>query len=145
MERAFFKHMALSFPKMYLTSVLVASAVIPLMFFLPRILWSLVLLITWLTAILLAVSVTITAHITLSMKHKVRLVPLVSSYSNFHKHILERYSIQVHKTPERLPVVFGRSIDFAVQDLLDLIVRDLISPWLQDLSYTFSNLQNLIK
>lgn len=130
---------------MYLIKYCVGSSFILLILAWPQLLWTVLLLAVLLAAVLLGVSGTITAHVMLSMKHPVRHVTILSTFSNFHKCLLESYNNHKHKSLKRLPVIFGRSVDIALQDLLELVVRDLISPWLEDLSFSSKNLQYSIK
>ncbi|KAK6621433.1 hypothetical protein RUM44_001240 [Polyplax serrata] len=81
----------------------------------------------------------------LSLKHTPRPVTVLSSFSSFHKYILQTYNNRLHKVRKRLPVVFGRSVDTALQHLLDLVIRDLVSPWMEDLSLSSKDLQYSIK
>ena len=107
----------------------------------PIFLWFSLLCLVFVAAILLAISGTVTVQIMLSMKHTARYVNVLSSFSNFHKYIPQSYNNHVHKTKKRLPVIFGRSVDIALQELLDLIVRDLISSWLENLTFSYKKLQ----
>lgn len=107
--------------------------------------WNFLLFFVFLSAILLSISGTVTAHIMLSMKHAAKHFMVLSSFSNFHKYILWSCNNHIRKTGKRFPVLFGRSVDIALQDLLELIVRDLISPWLEDLALSSKELHYSIK
>lgn len=111
----------------------------------PSFFWFFLLCLVFLASILLAISGTVTAQIMLSLKHTPRPVTVLSSFSSFHKYILQTYNNRLHKVRKRLPVVFGRSVDTALQHLLDLVIRDLVSPWMEDLSLSSKDLQYSIK
>lgn len=130
---------------MIAVSYFLCSGFVGFVVFYPNLLWIFLLCFIFIAAILLAISGTITAQIMLSMKRGVRHATVLSYFGNFHKYIQQNYNAHIHKGVKRLPVVFGRSVDIALQDLLDLLVKDLISPWLEDLALCSKELQYSIK
>lgn len=111
----------------------------------PQTIWAILFLAVLLAAICFGLSGTVTVYLVLSTRYTVRRCTPTVAFSDFHKCLSEFYQVHCCRTSERLPVVFGRSVDIALQNLLDLIVKDLISPWLHDLAFFHRPLQQNIK
>ncbi|XP_071452813.1 sorting nexin-25 [Hetaerina americana] len=83
----------------------------------------------------LGVSSVICAHIILSSKHNVEVSPPVE---------LETLEIFLQKSEsgnkelpvhQRFPVIYGRVVDGLLHQLVDLVLRDFVTPWLKDLTF----------
>ncbi|XP_046394040.1 sorting nexin-25 [Ischnura elegans] len=83
----------------------------------------------------LGISSVICAHIILSSKHNVEVSPPIE-LETLDK-LLQKPEWVNKDVPAhlRFPVIYGRVVDGLLHQLVDLILRDFITPWLKDLTF----------
>jgi len=108
--------------------------------------WSVLFVAVIFASMSLGISFQLTSYLALSTYTPVRRSSPSFVFTTFWKLISDAaHSDNSKQNVERPPVVFGRSVDTAFQDFLDLVVADIISPWLPELAFTSRNLQQDIK
>lgn len=98
----------------------------------------------------LGVIVTVWVHVVLSSPHQTStslIEKVESELQDFREQL--KYIQNEQQTPKNqqnhLPVIFGRTVDGLLQQLLDLIFRDFVLEWLKEYSYKADNVVDKFK
>ncbi|XP_018331771.1 sorting nexin-25 isoform X2 [Agrilus planipennis] len=96
---------------------------------------------------ILAVYCIVWIHIMLSSPHKTGTgnENIMKELENFRSNLMHNGSLEIESPQSHLPVIFGRTVDSVLHQLLDYIVRDFILVYLKDYAYKPKPLTDTIK